>query len=123
MDLSKKIIALAFGIAFSLSGVLLADGFSFLGTSNRFITPNGDGKNDNIAFNFYNPAYSEVQGYIYDLKGRLVANTMPPNTTDINGQLLWNGKSNNGTTVNTGVYVYLITCESSVYRGVVVVIR
>jgi hypothetical protein len=123
MNLSRNTLAVALSLVFFLSGALLADGFAFLGASNRFITPNGDGKNDDVAFSFYNPAYSMVQGYIYDLKGHLVADTTPPSSTDINGQLFWNGKSNGGSTVSIGVYVYVITCESNVFRGVVVVMR
>ena len=125
MHLPKKILLLllAFGLAFTLSGVLLAQGFSFLGASNRFITPNGDGKNDNVAFNFSNPGYAEVKGKIYDITGRFVADTTPPSSNDLNIPLLWDGKSSNGVVVRTGVYVYVITCENSVYRGVVVVMR
>ena len=60
MDLSRKILALAFGLAFLLSGVLLAQGFSFLGASNRFITPNG--KNLNVVFKFDNFDGAAVTG-------------------------------------------------------------
>ncbi len=112
---------LSLGIALALSSVLLAQGFSFLGPSNRFVTPNGDGYNDNVAFNFSNLSWSEVTGKIYDMTGRFVANTTPP--SDIKGPLLWDGKSSNGTTVRTGVYVYVINCEDNVSRGVVVVIQ
>jgi len=122
MDLSRKILALAFGLAFLLSGVLLAQGFSFLGASNRFITPNG--KNLNVVFKFDNFDGAAVTGKIYDVTGRFVADTTPPSSNvTMNGQLIWDGRSSSGEVVRTGAYVYVVACETSVYRGVVVVIR
>ncbi len=60
----------------SAAAAVRVKGFSFSGVSNRFITPNGDGKNDNVAFNFSNPSDSAGTVKIYDLRGHLVS-TIP----------------------------------------------
>lgn len=90
-----------------------------LSVLNRFITPNGDGKNDDVVFHFDNPRDVAVQGAIYDLKGALVAQMTPSTSPDT---LKWDGKSN-ATVVPSGVYIYQIEAEDKVFNGTVVVIR
>lgn len=94
---------------------LRVKGFSFSGVSNRFVTPNGDGKNDTITFVFNNPRDSSGSIKIYDLRGHLVS-TIPVNPGDT--QEVWNGAG-----AATGVYIYVIRVEDVLYSGTVVVIR
>jgi len=96
-------------------------GFTFnsAGISNRFITPNGDGKNDVVVFTFDNPRDSTVSGKIYDLKGAEVAGMEPG---PLANTLVWDGKSG-GRPVPGGVYIYQIQAEGQVHNGTVVVIN
>jgi gliding motility-associated-like protein len=94
-------------------------GFVFNGVSNRFITPNGDGRNDNVAFLFSNPRDSAGSVKIYDLRGHLLT-TIPVNPGDTFET--WDARAN-GQTVNSGMYVYVIKVEDVVVSGAVVVIR
>lgn len=94
-------------------------GFSFNGVSNRFITPNSDGKNDNIVFKYDNPRDSSGSIKIYSMRGHLLT-TIPVNAGDLSET--WDGRAN-GALVPTGVYVYVIHVESVLVSGAVVVIR
>lgn len=91
---------------------------TFAGASNRILTPNGDGRNDNIAFQFDNPQFSDVKVKIYDLKGGLVAE-IGPTTGAI---LVWDGKSG-GRTVNGGGYIYIVEGEGRLFRGALLVVK
>jgi hypothetical protein len=115
----------------SSAGPIRMSGFSFGGVSNRFITPNGDGRNDNIAFRFSNPSDSAGSVKIYDLRGHLVTTisinsggslTCPTGTPENVGCPSWNGRAG-GAAVATGVYIYVIQVESVVVSGALVVIR
>ena len=85
----------------------------------RFLTPNGDHKNDNIIFKVSNPAAVEVTGKIFDVRGAFVSDMPYDLATDT---LLWDGKSN-GVVVPGGVYIYQIQAEGKTFTGTVVVIR
>lgn len=91
---------------------------AFAGASNRILTPNGDGRNDNVAFQFDNPQFSDVKVKIYDLKGGLVAE-LGPTTGAV---LVWDGKSG-GRTVNGGGYIYIVEGEGRLFRGAVLVVK
>ncbi|HAM36340.1 MAG TPA: hypothetical protein DEB40_03910 [Elusimicrobia bacterium] len=121
MTLWKLIFAGLVWVSSAQQNSLLPRAFQFQGASNRFITPNGDGKNDAAYFNFSNPQFSSITGRIFDLDGKRVA-SMAAGTPSAE-QLVWNGKSDEGKIVSAGVYVYVIEAERSVVRGLVVVIR
>jgi hypothetical protein len=112
----------------SASAAVRVQGFSFNGVTNRFITPNGDGKNDYVFFSFSNPFDSAGTVKIYNLRGRLVT-TVPINAgsgvltcpTGV-GCPVWDGRAN-GQVVSGGVYIYVVAVESVVASGAVVVIR
>jgi gliding motility-associated-like protein len=95
--------------------------FNVSGVSNRFITPNGDRKNDNVVFTFDNPNNSPVSGKIFDLGGRLVVGSLPPGPY-ANDSLLWDGTAG-GRPVPAGVYIYNIQAEGQTYSGTVVIIK
>ncbi|MBI4051470.1 MAG: gliding motility-associated C-terminal domain-containing protein [Elusimicrobia bacterium] len=75
------------------------------GVTNRTLTPNGDGKNDQVVFVFDNPSFSDVKGKIFDLSGAYVADMQPGPMVD--DSLLWDGKAG-GRVVASGVYIYQI---------------
>lgn len=90
------------------------------GLSNRLITPNSDGKNDNMVFVFDSPMDSGVKGRIYDMKGALVAKMTP--TGPVSNSLVWDAKSG-GQIVPGGVYIYQLESGGKVYNGTVAVIK
>jgi hypothetical protein len=108
----------------------LASGFTFAGVSNRFITPNGDGRNDNVAFKYSNPFDSAGTVKIYNLRGHLLAtipitaggNTDCTSPAPGSGCPIWDGRAS-GQIVSSGVYIYVVSAESVIYSGAVVVIR
>lgn len=94
-------------------------GFTFSGVSNRVITPNGDGRNDNVAFRFSNPRDAAGVVKIYDVRGRLVA-TLTVNPGDTSE--VWDARSN-GATVASGLYIFVIAVDGTTTTGAVAVIR
>jgi gliding motility-associated-like protein len=108
---------------YQLRTVARAGAFSFnvAGISNRFLTPNGDHKNDNTVFTFDNPNGAAVTCRIFDMKGRLVASNLPSGP-EAGNSLMWDGTSG-GRTVPGGVYIYQMQAEGQTYSGTLVVIR
>ncbi len=92
--------------------------FDLSGLSHKFLTPNGDGLNDNIQFTFDNPKDSAISGKIFDVQGRLVTTL---SQTD-QFHMIWDGKAN-GNAVPGGVYIYQLEGDGKVYNGTVVVIK
>lgn len=109
---------------YQLRSVERTSGFNFnsAGVSNRFLTPNGDRKNDFAVFTFDNPRDSEVKGRIFDLRGAFVAEMTRHPGLDAQRQLVWDGRSR-GNAVPPGAYIYQIEAEDKVFNGTVVVIR
>jgi hypothetical protein len=103
------------------AGPVAPMGFTVTSVSNRILTPNGDGRNDNVVVQFENPQFSEVTGRVFDMKGHLVsameAVSSAPNTT-----LRWNGRGDAGV-VAAGVYIYVIESEGRLYKGAVLVVK
>ena len=106
---------------YQLRAVERVGGFNFdqSGLSNRFITPNGDGRNDAAVFIYNNPRGSSVSGKIFDLKGAYVADMTPGPVQD---SLKWDGMAN-GSSAPGGVYIYQISSEDMLFNGTVVVIK
>jgi hypothetical protein len=107
---------------FQLRTVERTGGFSFnmAGVSNRFLSPNGDHKNDNVVFTFDNPRDSAVTAKILDLRGRVVAGNLPAGP--VSNSVMWDGTAN-GVSVPGGVYIYQIQAEGQSYSGTVVIIK
>jgi gliding motility-associated-like protein len=110
----------------SVAAAVRVQGFSFNGVSNRFITPNGDHRNDNVAFNCSNPFDSAGTVKIYDLRGHLLTtiaiNAGTGACTTTPSTVVWDARAN-GQIVPTGVYIFVIAVESVVASGAVVVVR
>ncbi|MBI3566027.1 MAG: gliding motility-associated C-terminal domain-containing protein [Elusimicrobia bacterium] len=94
-------------------------GFTFNGVSNRVVTPNGDGRNDNVAFRFSNPRDAAGSVKIYDVRGRLVASLgiNPGDAVEV-----WDARSN-GAVVPSGLYIFVISVDGATTSGAVAVIR
>jgi gliding motility-associated-like protein len=89
------------------------------GLTNRLITPNNDGKNDNMVFIFDNPQEKAVKGRIFDMRGALVGQMAEG---PVANSLKWDAKAG-GQPVPGGVYIYQIEADGTVYNGTVAVIR
>lgn len=89
-------------------------GFAFTGV-NRFVTPNGDRKNDTAVFRYDNPQDSAGNIRVYELRGHQVATiAIEPGSTSA----AWNP-----TGYPNGIYIYVITIAQASTSGVLVVVR
>jgi gliding motility-associated-like protein len=104
---------------FATGSVFQVRGFSFTGVSNRIITPNGDGRNDNVAFQFSNSRDAAGTIKIYDLRGHILT-TLAINPGDTSEY--WDARVA-GALVTSGVYIYVINVDGVVVSGTVVVVR
>lgn len=111
----------AMGGSYQIRGLARAAGFDLdlSGMSNKAITPNGDGKNDQVVFTFENPRDSAISGEVFDVNGARIASL---SQGPLLNTLKWDGKAN-GRVVPSGVYVYQIRGEGKTFNGTVVVIR
>jgi hypothetical protein len=112
------LLALAAGALASAQGPRPA-AFAFGGVINRFVTPNGDGRNDSAVFRFENPRDAGGTLKVYDLRGHKVADVEIQPTTSVVSSVSWTPS----TTIPSGVYIYVIQVESKVVSGAVVVVR
>jgi hypothetical protein len=87
----------------------------------RIITPNGDGWNDKVIFEFDNPQLLPLTGKIYDISGASVSNLKAGPNPD--STLEWDGKDSGGKVVPGGIYLYQIDLGGSMESGTVVVAR
>jgi hypothetical protein len=89
----------------------------------RIFTPNGDGANDIVIFQFGEISLEDaaLTGEIFDLTGAKVADLRPG--PDPISTLKWDGKSDSGSTVPAGIYVYQIKANGVNVNGTVVVAR
>jgi hypothetical protein len=89
----------------------------------RIITPNGDGANDVAIFQFGEGQLTaaSLSGEIYDITGVKVATlrTGP----DPDSTLQWDGKTDSGSVVPSGIYIYQINASGERASGTVVVAR
>ena len=117
--LKSMIVAATLLAGLSSGAGLRPSSFSFLGVSNRIITPNGDGKNATVTFRFDNSQDSAGSVKIYDLNGHVLT------TISIDAGLqsvVWDPGSS-GRAVAAGVYVYVISIEQTAISGTVAVVR
>jgi gliding motility-associated-like protein len=87
----------------------------------KIITPNGDGANDVVIFQFgEGGSVGSMSGEIFDITGAKIAAIQngPDATT-----MKWDGKTDGGVVVPSGIYIYQITVNGSRVNGTVVVAR
>ncbi|MBV9080618.1 MAG: T9SS type A sorting domain-containing protein, partial [Elusimicrobia bacterium] len=75
-----------------------------------------------IKFVINNPNLSDVQGRLYDVNGREVAELGLVSGGSVT-TLSWDGRTSSGAALESGVYVYQITGDSSHIAGLVAVAR
>lgn len=109
------------GGEYQIRGVLRDQGLNFDVTqlSNKVITPNGDGRNDNAVFMLDNPRDAGFSGKIFDKNGAFIADMTPGVLAN---SLKWDA-TGGGRVVPGGVYIYQIRGESKVFSGTLIVIR
>lgn len=104
---------------YQLRAVSRSSVFSALSIWPKIITPNDDAINDEFNCTFENPTTEKAKGGIFDSQGSAIADM--ENKTDY--WLTWRGTTSSGEKAAPGIYIYQITCGSSVYNGTVVVAR
>jgi len=91
----------------------------------KIFTPNGDGWNDYLEIQYDNPYDALVNGKIYDIKGRLVANMEKDENGGIE-RLIWNGNGVNNDSVTGGLYIYQVEVsgpENKVIKGTIILVK
>jgi len=87
----------------------------------RVFTPNGDGSNEQVTFEYENIDESSIVCWIYDIKGSVVRQL------DIVGsgedKFTWNGKDEDGNIVPSGIYIYQIEVEGQTINGTIVLAK
>lgn len=94
--------------------------FDSAGVSNRFVTPNGDGRNDTVVFHYDNPRDSSVKARILDIRGRVLVSDLPAGP--VANSRVWDGKSA-GSSVPGGIYLYHLEAEGRAFSGTIVVLK
>jgi len=106
---------LAFNI--SASGFKLDEGYP----RPRVFTPNGDGSNEQVTFEYENIDENSIVCWIYDIKGSVVRQL------DIVGggedKFTWDGKDEGGNIVPSGIYIYQIEVEGQTINGTIVLAK
>jgi len=106
---------LAFNI--SASGFKLDEGYP----RPRVFTPNGDGNNEQVTFEYENIDENSIVCWIYDIKGSVVRQL------DIVGggedKFTWDGKDEDGNIVPSGIYIYQIEVEGKTINGTIVLAK
>ena len=111
-----KIVGLAlFLISAVVAAPITPQGFTFTGLSNRFVTPNNDGKNDYAFFRYSNPADSAGTIRIFELRGRQVASVAIEPGSAV---ATWDPRN-----YASGVYIYVISIDQTATSGALVVMR
>ena len=106
---------LAFNI--SASGFKLDEGYP----RPRVFTPNGDGNNEQVTFEYENIDENSIVCWIYDIKGSVIRQL------DIVGggedKFTWDGKDEGGNIVPSGIYIYQIEVEGQTINGTIVLAK
>lgn len=73
-------------------------------------SPDGDGFEDEVRFEYEIPLKSELTLKIYDVKGRLVK-TLLEKDPQVSGEITWDGKNNKNRRVRAGIYIVFLEVE------------
>jgi hypothetical protein len=69
-------------------------------------SPDGDGFEDEVTFQYTLPKMSELTLKVYDIKGRLVK-TLMQDEPQATGQVIWDGKDDENKILRVGIYIVL----------------
>jgi gliding motility-associated-like protein len=86
----------------------------------RIFTPNNDGLNDVVNFQYANPNEKGVVCRIFDIRGALVRQLDIGQTET---SFAWDGKDEKGKVAPSGVYIYQLEGEGKVINGTVVLAK
>lgn len=81
---------------------------SAFGLESKTISPNGDGYQDFLAISYDVDNGTTLNGYVFNLSGKLVAHIFNQEILGTNGTLKWDGFLENGTKIPIGNYVLLL---------------
>src|SRR5688500_8556991 len=114
--MALKIAGLALILIGSVSAAAVApQAFSLTRVVNRFVTPNGDGKNDLAFFQYSNANQASGTLRIFELRGRQVASVaLDPEAQTV----FWDPRG-----YANGIYIYVLTVDQTSKSGVLVVVR
>ncbi|MBN1754642.1 T9SS type B sorting domain-containing protein [bacterium] len=85
-------------------------------------TPNDDGYNDQVSFNFKESYSNNALIHIYDLKGKEIKSIS--SSDRIGGEWFWDGRDSRGNELSPGVYIYSIIINGkTVYNGSITLAR
>jgi len=105
---------LAFNI--SASGFKLDEGYP----RPRVFTPNGDGNNEQVTFEYENIDENSIVCWIYDIKGSVVRQLDIVGGSD---KFTWDGKDEDGNISPSGIYIYQIEVEGKTINGTIVLAK
>jgi len=86
----------------------------------RIFTPNNDGLNDEVYFQYDNPNKKGVVCRIFDVRGALVRQLDIGQTET---SFAWDGEDQKGKVVPSGVYIYQLEAEGKVINGTVILAK
>jgi flagellar hook assembly protein FlgD len=73
-------------------------------------SPDGDGFEDEVRFEYIIPLKSELTLKIYDVQGRLIK-TIFEQQPQASGEMIWDGKSDKQRIVRAGIYVVFLEAK------------
>jgi len=82
----------------------------------KILTPNGDGKNDFVNFSF-GDLNDNIKVEIFDISGHLMRTIMSAST------MQWDGRTDSGEIVESGVYIYQYTVDGKMISGLIAVAK
>ncbi len=86
----------------------------------RIFTPNNDGLNDEVQFQYDNPNTKGIVCRIFDIRGALVRQLDIGQTET---SFTWDGKDEKGKVAPSGVYIYQLEGEGKVINGTVILAK
>jgi len=99
--------------------IIIGGGAKLIVRSNPF-TPNDDGFNDEVEFNFEQFQIENPNLKIFDMHGKKVREFDKPN----NKRFMWNGLDSSGRTLLPGIYLYILSDRNkAIARGCIVIAR
>jgi len=99
------------------SGFMLNEGYP----RPRIFTPNGDGKNEEVTFEYENINESSIVCWIYDIKGAVIKQLDIVETGE--NKFTWDGKDENKEVAASGIYIYQIEVEGQTINGTIVLAK
>jgi len=87
----------------------------------RVFTPNGDGSNEQVTFEYENINESSIVCWIYDIRGSVVRQLDIVETGE--NRFTWDGEDGEGNIVPSGIYIYHIEVEGQTINGTIVLAK